>query len=251
MQRGPVVIVGAVGLASVAIVFGLMGGLSAAQPSPGSGSGVGQGSGNTPISSSAESKFLATYCKGSSATAVPTGSEAEARAYYQSLGTTIGLTLTVPPPGKNTPSSKLDDMLLYLGYAPTGTASAITAKQVQDTPPRELMDPSILGARLGVQLAAGDVLVARFFAPKISDVSVAKVTEAGWRKLVRLRSQPGSPAAKNSIDYGVVLFNFFAPMNAPDPFAGQDSVNTQVILVSNDAKRSTGSTSARRVAARF
>lgn len=79
-----------------------------------SGKGIGrQSPGTGPISSSAESQFLATYCKGTSATAVPTGSEAEARAYYQSLGTSIGLTLSIPPPGKSTPASKLSARTLF------------------------------------------------------------------------------------------------------------------------------------------
>jgi hypothetical protein len=218
MQRAPTAIAA---LAAIAIVAALpFGSRSTAQP----------------IGGSAESQFLATYCSPSSATAIPTGSEAEARAYYASLGT-IGLSLTIPPNGASTPSSKLDDILTYLGYAPAGSASQFSAQQLQDLEPRDLMDPGALSARLGIPISSGDVLVARFFAPKISDVSVTKVSDVGWRRLVRLRSQPGSSAAAHSIEYAVVLFNFFSPIIATNPFAGANSVNTQVILVSNDPKR--------------
>lgn len=125
-----------------------------------------------------------------------------------------------------------------MGYSAKPTARPLTAKDLQDSLPAELMDPVALGSRLGGPLSAGDVLVARFFAPKISDVSQVAVTQAGWRKLVRLRAQPNSAAAVHGIEYGIILFNFFAPIDQTDPFSGNDSVNTQTILVGNDPGKS-------------
>lgn len=175
-----------------------------------------------------EQDYIKKYCTSSTKTSIPAGSKAQAELYYRDLGTTIGFNITA--------TTKLDDVLTYLGYSARGSATPITAKELQDASPADLMDVAKLGKRLGgMQLTAGDVLVARFFAPKISDLSQAKVTLAGWRKLVLLRTQPGAPAA-GKIEYGIILFNFFAALSAPDPFLGNDSVNTQTILVGADAQ---------------
>jgi hypothetical protein len=170
---------------------------------------------------------------------VPSGSEGEARKYYTDLGTKIGFQVSFPSGSSS--GTTLVDVARYLGYAKRAGATSpeLTAKDLQDIPPAELMDPAKLSARLGgTQVRAGDVLVARFFAPKISDVSQPSVTQAGWRKLVRLRSLPGSPAATHGIESGIILFNFFAALDSRDPFAGNNSVNTQVILVAGDKRRS-------------
>lgn len=172
-----------------------------------------------------ELDWIKRYCTSSTKTSIPAGSKAQAELYYKDLAAQIGFNVT--------PTTKLDDVLPYLGYAPRSSAAPITAQELQDASPSELMDVSKLGKRLGMQLTAGDVLVARFFAPKISDFSQAKVTQAGWRKLVLFRTQPGAPAA-GKIAYGIILFNFFAPLSSTDPFAGNDSVNTQTILVGAD-----------------
>src|SRR5207244_2457277 len=124
------------------------------------------------------------------------------------------------------------DVATYLGYVPKASAAALTARELQDASPAALMDPAVFGTRLGgVDLHSGDVLVARFFAPKISDVSKAPVTQAGWRKILRLRALPSSKAASAKIEYGIILFNFFADITSTDPFTANDSANTQVILV--------------------
>jgi hypothetical protein len=184
------------------------------------------------LSSSAE--FVNKYCATSTSTAIPPGSDDLARRYYADLSTMIGLDIHDPKGGQD-PATSLDDVVRYLGYAPSGTAAPLTAKEIQDDSIGALMDPVALGQRLGgIPLAAGDVLAARFFAPKISDLSGPVVVNAGWRKLVRLRALPGSPATRNDIAFGVVLFNFFAPIGSLDPFAGADSVNTQTILVGSD-----------------
>jgi hypothetical protein len=186
-----------------------------------------------------EADFADKYCKTNVTTVVPSGSELEARRYYQDLSAKIGFPIQDPLPGQPGPTTTLVDVAAYLGYAAKAPAVALSAKELQDALPAELMDPVVLGRRLGgLLLSAGDVLVARFFAPKISDVSQASVTQAGWRKLVRLRAQPGSAAAAHGVEYGIVLFNFFAPIDQADPFSGNDSVNTQTILVVSDSRKS-------------
>jgi hypothetical protein len=192
-----------------------------------------------PTPNNEEADFANTYCKTNVSAAIPTGSEGEARKYYQDLAQKIGFPIQDPSSGQSGPTTTLVDIATYLGYAAKAPAVALSAKELQDALPADLMDPVGLGRRLGnLPLSAGDVLVARFFAPKISDVSQASVTQAGWRKLVRLRAQPGSAAAVHGVEYGIILFNFFAPIDQTDPFTGNDSVNTQTILVASDSRRS-------------
>jgi hypothetical protein len=192
-----------------------------------------------PTPNDEEADFANAYCKTNVKTAIPSGSEAEARKYYKDLAAKIGFQVQDPAPDQPGPAATLVDVTAYLGYAAKPPAVPLTAKDLQDASPAELMDPATLGTRLGgLSLSAGDVLVARFFAPKISDVSQASVAQAGWRKLLRLRAQPGSAAAAHGIEYGIVLFNFFASINEQDPFKGNDSVNTQTILVGSDSQKS-------------
>ena len=191
------------------------------------------------VATGAEVEFTQQYCGSNTRTSVPSGSEAEARRYYRDLRRRIGFRVQDPPPNRPGPTTTLEDVLLYLGYRAKTPATAISAQELQDSSPGDLMDPRKLGERLGgVAISGGDVLVARFFAPKISDVSEQPVKSAGWRKLVRLRSLPSSAAASNRIESGIVLFNFFAALDNANPFAGNDSLNTQIILVRKDAKKS-------------
>lgn len=82
-------------------------------------------------------------------------------------------------------------------------------------------------------LRSGDILAARFFAPKIININDPPATrQLGWRKLIRLRVQPGSMAAAHQIDAAIILLNFFTnPGEAPFEPA-KESGNTQVILTS-------------------
>jgi hypothetical protein len=55
----------------------------------------------------------------------------------------------------------------------------------------------------------------------------------GWRKLVRIRARPGSEAQAHHISSGIVLFNIFTNPGA-QPFSPSDeSVNTQVMLLTD------------------
>src|SRR5439155_10122234 len=51
----------------------------------------------------------------------------------------------------------------------------------------------------------------------------------GWRKLVRIRVRPDSPAARIGVQALIVLFNFLVPAGQ-QPFSGH-SFNTQVMLL--------------------
>ena len=76
------------------------------------------------------------------------------------------------------------------------------------------------------------VLVTRFFAPKITDVSVEQghpEYQYGWRKLVRLETRAGLLKSKG-IESIFLLFNFFLADLNEDPFA-QRSEKNQAILV--------------------
>jgi hypothetical protein len=193
----------------------------------------------SPSDAQAEAAFASSYCKTSVKTTVPAGSEAEARKYYHDLSRKIGFQIQDPIQDKPGTTTTLVDVAKYLGFTTTSPAEPLTAQELQDASPADLMDSGAFGKRLGgVPLAPGDVLVARFFAPKISNVSQSSVADAGWRKLLRLRARPGSQGATHGIDYGIILFNFFAPLDRLDPFTGNDSVNTQVILVGRNARKS-------------
>lgn len=179
------------------------------------------------------------------ASAFNNGSLEEASAYYKQLAGTLGF-LT---PATIESQATIQTLLNYLGYA------GLTAADVEFVPPTVLMD-------LPAQIAAGktppvsnlaavkqtfaasvarpaEVLVSRFFAPKIVNFSVApEQRELGWRRLVRLNSRPGSAAKKHFVDSAWILFNHFAGASRT-PFGGSvsapknGSVNTQVALITN------------------
>jgi hypothetical protein len=81
-----------------------------------------------------------------------------------------------------------------------------------------------------------DVLVSRFFAPKISDVSNrGGPVSFGWRKIVRLKARPDSEASKKGVKSLFLLFNIFQDIQDinEDPFKNS-SGNNQAIIVRND-----------------
>ncbi|HEX8539183.1 MAG TPA: hypothetical protein VF664_17085, partial [Cystobacter sp.] len=89
---------------------------------------------------------------------------------------------------------------------------------------------------------AGEIIVSRFFAPKIVNFSVApEQREVGWRRLVRINSRPGSQAQKHFVESAWILFNHFTRPPTHSPFGGSNvpvvkkngSVNTQVALITH------------------
>jgi len=157
--------------------------------------------------------------------AITPGSAAQARVYYKDV---ISRQLSFDAtPGATT----LDNLLDFLGYPTSGL-------KLQTLDPEVLMNPARASSADGLgipekglngaTLREEDILAARFFAPKIVNVST-KDPIPGWRKLVRLRVRPESRAARVGIESAVILFNFFVPVDQP-PFEGP-SINTQVMLL--------------------
>lgn len=148
--------------------------------------------------------------------------------------------------------TRLDDVAKYFGY------DGLTGRDLQNNQPEVLMSSDQLvgaaksadGPRLFDQperivaafgtnpFADGDVLVTRFFAPKIININLPEaIRPLGWRKLVRFRARPGSLAQTNHIQYGIILFNIFTkPDEQPFSSETNQSVNTQVILVPEAAR---------------
>lgn len=173
---------------------------------------------------------------------VPQGNPLSATNYYVVLSKT--LSFSTP---ENIFQTKLDDVASYLGYGGfTGAdlqnipseflmrpEQLLSLTNPPDTSPNSFQHPEIILASLGaIPIQPNDILVTRFFAPKIMNINEPEqIRPLGWRKLVRLRARPGSVAEKNHIAYGIILFNFFTQPGAK-PFAPTDeSVNTQVMLV--------------------
>lgn len=148
---------------------------------------------------------------------VPSGSMDEAKAYYEKLSTSLNYSTP-----KDIGETTLTDLAAYLGY------KTLTAEKLEFDSPDTLMAN---GAN------PGDVLVARFFAPKIMNVKFKEgdpYFRLGWRKLVRLKAQNDSPA-KTKVDgkiaSAVILFNTFTSPNEKPYGRTNFSVNTQVMLL--------------------
>ncbi|HEV2349312.1 MAG TPA: hypothetical protein VG028_05630 [Terriglobia bacterium] len=153
------------------------------------------------------------------------GSEAKALDYYVHISKDLNFDAK---PHVTT----LDNLLDFAGYP-------ITGAKLEALDPATLMNPALasspndgLGLQLlglsGATLRDGDILAARFFAPKIVNINVA-VPVPGWRKLVRLRTRPDSRAAQVGVESVIILFNFLVPADQ-QPFSGH-SFNTQVMLL--------------------
>lgn len=152
-----------------------------------------------------------------------------ARNYYESLWEELGLD---PQVGLRT----LDDLIAFAGFSP------LTASDVERLSPDVLMDFSQLAGKVSRpvefaktfqsnRIASGEILSVRFFSPKTTDVSRKVLPVAcSWRKLVRLKVRPESPAWKSGIDSVFVLGNIYEPDLEKDPYFSCESANNQVIL---------------------
>jgi hypothetical protein len=178
---------------------------------------------------------------------VPRGSMDQAQRYYRGLATTLGF---------RDPSaifsSTLDDVTTYMGYQGLGArdlqrlSSAalmdpeqLTSPCTPPTPCAGVENPALLQQTLAVRpLRSGDILAARFFAPKIVNINdPPAIRQLGWRKLIRLRARSGSTASAHGIVAAIILLNFFTnPGELPfDP--AKESGNTQVILTSTASSK--------------
>ena len=141
---------------------------------------------------------------------VETGDLKSAKAYYDRIKPQIGL---------DPQASDLGSLVAHLGY------TNLLASDV------ESLDPQAMMVRFP------GVLASRFFAPKIVNFNAANapspgrdVHTPGWRRLVRLTAQPGSPAEKAGLASAYILFNVFQADSKADPFANE-SGNNQVMLI--------------------
>ncbi|MCZ8548314.1 hypothetical protein OOJ09_29435 [Mesorhizobium qingshengii] len=149
---------------------------------------------------------------------VAPGSQAETTTYYERISTKLGVADT----RRDLPS--LTALLRHLGYR------SLTAEDLEFKSPSDLM----------ATFPNDQLLVSRFFAPKIVDFNVKSADtqypySVGWRKLVRITALPGSGADSAGLEAAYVLFNYVqmqltdAPF--PDGTSFSESVNTQVIIV--------------------
>jgi hypothetical protein len=157
--------------------------------------------------------------------AITPGSAKGARDYYVRISKALQFDAT---PGVTT----LDNLLDFVGYPISGSKlesldPAVLMNPARASSPDDGLSLQVRGLG-GATLRDGDILAARFFAPKIVNVNAA-AKKPGWRKLVRLRARPDSRAARVGIESTILLFNFFAAVGEP-PFSGH-SVNTQSMLI--------------------
>ena len=157
--------------------------------------------------------------------AVTTGSDPGARAYYAKMAARLGTDLTVG-------ATSLDDLLAFAGYpASASKLEALDSSVLLDPALASSCDAGLCLPATGLgeaTLRSRDILVTRFFAPKIVNVNVP-VPQPGWRKLARLRVRPDSAAARKGIESVIILFNSFSDAGQV-PFPSH-SVNTQVMLI--------------------
>jgi hypothetical protein len=179
--------------------------------------------------------FMAVCAPVTSFADLATGTEDNAKQYFRELSTKLGFST----PDKIFQTT-LDDVGTYLGY------SGITGSDLQNLDPKLLMNPdSLLAEQNGLEHQSNvvtslgavpfrpdDILATRFFAPKIMDIKAPEATrKLGWRKLVRLRARVGSPAQINHITGGIILFNFFTEPGVTPFSPTNESINTQVMLL--------------------
>src|SRR5579872_7463119 len=110
--------------------------------------------------------------------AITTGSEALARQYYAHISKDFGFDAT---PGTTT----LDSLLAFTGYPISGAKLEALDPAILMNPIRAASQVQGLGLPLrglsGATFREGDILAARFFAPKIVNVDTAAPIP-GWRK---------------------------------------------------------------------
>ncbi|NTG32406.1 hypothetical protein G6L08_35285 [Agrobacterium rhizogenes] len=146
------------------------------------------------------------------------GTPDEATKYYTRISQKLGVGDT------RVDLSDLNRLLVHFGYP------GLTAEHLEFGSPADLM----------AEFPNGQLLVSRFFAPKIVDFNIKGANPhypyaAGWRKLVRVAALPDSAAAKSAnLHAAYVLFNYVQVQRDDPPFpdgtTAAESVNTQVIV---------------------
>lgn len=139
------------------------------------------------------------------------GDLADAKKYYaESVSMQLDLA------GGDRPFEDLGALLAYFGYG-----QLLKAEEVDILPPREL----------AAKVAGGDVLAARYFSPKTSDVSGLS-NKLSWRKVVRLKARADSEAEKAGLAAMHFLSVVYVDRATDDPFPPSKSktLNVQVLL---------------------
>jgi hypothetical protein len=148
---------------------------------------------------------------------VTPGQEQDAISYYKRISSKLGVSDT------ESNLSNLSVLLTHFGLK-------ANAETLESSTPGEL----------AAAFPNGQVLAARFFAPKIVDfnfpnANAAYPFNAGWRKLVRVSAQTGSNADGAGLAAAYVLFNYVQKDPSANPFPDKsfkfESFNTQVIIV--------------------
>lgn len=160
---------------------------------------------------------------------VAPGSDAEADEYYDAIRPSLGNDFPKP----KLQDSNISDMLNFFGFP------ALPASDIEKLDPAVLMDfeklrrnasdPSFEAAYRANPLRPGELVAARFFAPKIINVSDPQVNGVpkggfGWRKVIRFRARDASKARAAGLDSFFLLFNFATPepkFPPPGTHAGQ------------------------------
>lgn len=143
---------------------------------------------------------------------VAPGTQTEAENYYQEIRPKL-----VHFPQPTLAQSSIEDMLAYFGFP------AIPPAQLEAREPGDIMDFQRLRAAIATAefdqayqnqpLLAGEILAARFFAPKVINVRDPQTQGVpkggfGWRKVLRFRARAGSAARGDGLDAFFLLFNF-------------------------------------------
>jgi len=163
-------------------------------------------------STAAPKKGVAAAAGTEAALRVSPGTLEEAKKYYEEIRQNLG---AFPKP--TLAESSIGDMLGYYGFP------ALPPEKLEDLNPATIMDFERLRRAIATAefeaayrdrpLQAGEILVTRFFAPKIINVRDPQtdgvpVGGFGWRKVLRFRSREGSPARAAGLDSFYLLFNF-------------------------------------------
>ncbi len=163
------------------------------------------------------------------------GKPEEAEDYYNTVRKALG---GFPQPTLQ--QSKIADMLVYYGFP------ALLAKDLERLDSAVIMDfeklrkevsngPEFEAAYRQQPLKTDEILVTRFFAPKIINVRDPQVGGVpkkgfGWRKVLRFRARDDSAARGAGLDYFYLLFNFASEKQTTFP-AGDHAGQIQAILV--------------------
>ena len=168
--------------------------------------------------------------------AIDPGNADSAKAYYQKLSNDLKF---LNPTSILT--SNVDDLLAFIGY---GGLHGIDLDKLSpgilmnfDSLKASVSDKPAFNAmfKSSKDLPAGNILVSRFFSPKITDDSHLPPNAYGWRKTIRLitNDKTANINAKNNISEVFILYNYFQSNLSKSPFdPSNQTVNIQMALVS-------------------